>query len=402
MSMNRPEFLRGLAGAGAGAAFVLPATLPAWAQSAKPIVLGASLSLSGIYADGGKYCLEGYQLAINQVNAKGGVLGRPLQLKYYDDQSDGATGIRLYERLINEDKVDVIVGPYGTAITAPTTNVAEKYKMPMICPETADVVMFSRGYRYIFQALGPVQSYIYGIMSIAHDRGFKKLAVVGGDVAFAHSLANAVPTIARGFGQAIVYQEFYPGNASDFSSVVEKIRNAQPDVLLAMSFPIDSVGLLRQLKVANYAPKMVYEAIGASDPQFVKNVGEDAEGIYSAVSWNIAAKDPANVAFMKSYAAAYQRPPDYHAAANFACIEVVVAALKKAGAVDQEKLRDAYATTQVPTILGTYHVEPRTGIQIGYISYMIQWQHGKQIVVYPGNVSDGKPQIPLRPWNARS
>ena len=75
---------------------------------------------------------------------------------------------------------------------------------------------------------------------------------------------------------------------------------------------------------------------------------------------------------------------------------------KKRGAVDQEKIRDAYATMQVPTILGTYHVEPRTGIQIGYISYMIQWQNGKQIVVYPGNVADGKPQIPLRPWNARS
>jgi branched-chain amino acid transport system substrate-binding protein len=396
--MKRPVFLSGLAGAAAALGGVT--ALPARAQGA-PIVLGASLSLSGIYADGGKYSLEGYQLAIDQVNAKGGVLGRPLQLKYYDDQSEGATGIRLYERLIDEDKVDVIVGPYGTAITAPVTNVAEKYKMPMICPETADVAMFSRGYRYIFQALGPVQSYIYGIMSIAHDHGFKKLAVVGGDVAFSHSLANAVPTIARGFGQAVVYQEFYPGNTSDFSSVVEKLKGSGADAVLAMSFPNDSVGLLRQFKLSNYAPKIFYEAIGASDPRFVNNVGTDAEGVYSAVSWNIAAKDPANVAFMKSYAQTYHRPPDYHAAANFACIEVVVAALKKAGAVDQEKLRDAYATLQVPTILGTYKVQPSTGIQLGYISYIVQWQKGKQIVVYPANVADGKPIVPLPPWSGR-
>ena len=208
--MNRPQFIRGVAGLGAASALGGMTALPAWAQAKKPIVLGASLSLTGIYADGGKYCLEGYQLAIDQFNAKGGVLGRPLQLKYYDDQSDGATGIRLYERLIDEDKVDLIVGPYGTAITAPVTNVAEKYKMPMICPETADVAMFSRGFRYIFQALGPVQSYLYGVLSIAHDRGFKKLAVIGGDIAFAHSLANAVPTIARGFGQAIVIRSFIP------------------------------------------------------------------------------------------------------------------------------------------------------------------------------------------------
>ena len=119
--MKRPQFIRNVA---AASAFPLAAR-PAAAQGA-PLVLGASLSLTGIYADGGKYCLEGYQLAIKQINAKGGVLGRQLALKYYDDQSDGATGVRLYERLINEDKVDVIIGPYGTAITAPVTNVAEK------------------------------------------------------------------------------------------------------------------------------------------------------------------------------------------------------------------------------------------------------------------------------------
>jgi branched-chain amino acid transport system substrate-binding protein len=395
--MKRPQFIRNVA---AASAFPLAAR-PASAQGA-PLVLGASLSLTGIYADGGKYCLEGYQLAIKQINAKGGVLGRQLALKYYDDQSDGATGVRLYERLINEDKVDVIIGPYGTAITAPVTNVAEKYKMPLICPETADVAMFSRGYRYIFQALGPVQSYLFGVLSIAHDHGFKRLAVIGGDIAFAHSLANAVGPIARGFGQAVVHQEFYPGNASDFSSVVEKVRAANPDVLLAMSFPNDSVGILRQLKVANYAPKMFYEAIGASDPLFVKNMGNDAEGTYSSVSWNIAAKDAANAAFMKTYEAEYHRAPDYHAAANFACIQTVAALLKKIGRVDQEQLREAYASAQVPTILGTYKVDPRTGIQLGYLSYIIQWQHGKQVVVYPSNVADGKPQIPFPSWSGRA
>ena len=147
---------------------------------------------------------------------------------------------------------------------------------------------------------------------------------------------------------------------------------------------------------------MFYEAIGASDPQFVKNVGSAAEGVFSSVSWNIAAKDPANLAFEKTYMAAYNRAPDYHAAANFACIHVVAAALTHAGAVDQEKVRDAYATLHVPTILGEYKVQPSTGIQIGYISYIIQWQNGKQIVVYPNNVSDGKPVVPFPAWNSRS
>jgi branched-chain amino acid transport system substrate-binding protein len=168
-----------------------------------------------------------------------------------------------------------------------------------------------------------------------------------------------------------------------------------------MSFPNDSVGVLRQLKAANYAPKMFYEAIGASDPLFVKNMGKDAEGTYSSVSWNIAAKDPANMAFRRTYEAEFHRQPDYHSASNFACIDVVVAAIKQAGAINQDKIRDAYATMTVPTILGTYRVDPRNGIQLGYISYIMQWQNGKQIVVYPSNVADGKPVIPFPAWASR-
>ncbi|HXP93101.1 MAG TPA: amino acid ABC transporter substrate-binding protein [Candidatus Binatia bacterium] len=399
--MRRPQFVRSIAAAGAASAIGPLTRIPAQAQSNAPIVLGAALSMTGIYADGGKYCLEGYSLAIKHINAKGGVLGRQLALKYYDDQSEPATGARLYERLIDEDKVDVIIGPYGTAITVPAANVAERHKMPMICPEIADVVLFSRGLRYIFQSVGPVQSYLFGVLSIAHDRGFKRLAIISPNIAFGHSLTDAVPTIARGFGQAIVFQEYYPPNTSDYAPLIEKVRAAGPDVVLAMSFPVDSVGVLRALKQADYAPKMFYEAIGASDPLFTKNVGSDAEGTYSVSCWNFASNSAENIAFVRDYRAEYHRDPDYHAATNYSTVYVLGAALKKVGSLDQEKLRDTLATIQVPTLIGLYKVDPRTGIQLGYTSYIIQWQHGKQVVVYPGNVANAQPMIPFPAWAAR-
>ncbi|HTW85530.1 MAG TPA: amino acid ABC transporter substrate-binding protein [Candidatus Sulfotelmatobacter sp.] len=395
--MNRLRFL-----SASGAAALAPALqpLPAAAQGA-PIVVGASLSLTGIFADGGKYSLEGYQLWIKQQNAKGGVLGRQLALKYYDDQSDPATGVRLYERLINEDKVDVIMGPYGTAITAPAANVAERYKMPMICPETADVAMFQRGFRYIFQGLGPVQTYLFGVLSIAHDHHFKSLAVIGPDTAFAHSLADAVPGVARGFGQAVVYQEFYPARASDFSSVIEKVKAANPDVLLAMAFPNDSIGVLRQLKVSNYAPKMFYEAIGPSDPRFAESAGADVDGVFSVTGWDAAGTSRENQAFKSSYRAEFHRDPDYHAASNFSALEVLAAAIKSAGSLDHDKLRDALAAVRIKTLLGEWRVDPRTGIQLGYTSYILQWQKGKQVIVYPGNAAHGKPIVPFPAWSGR-
>jgi len=375
---------------------------PAVAQTqGAPIVIGAALSLTGIFADGGKYSLEGYQLWIKQQNAKGGVLGRPVVLKYYDDQSDPATGVRLYERLVNEDKVDILMGPYGTAITAPAANVAERYKMPMICPETADVAMFSRGFKYIFQGLGPVQTYLFGVLSIAKDHHLKTLALIGPDTAFSHALVNAVPEVARGFGQAIIYTEFYPARASDFSSVVEKVKAANPDVVLAMAFPNDAIGLLRQLKVSNYAPPIFYEAVGASDPRFVQSAGKDVDGVFSVTGWDSDDTSPENTQFKASYRAEYHHEPDYHAASNFSALEVLAAALKSVGSLDREKLRDALATIRVKTLVGTWRVDPRTGIQLGYTSYILQWQNGKQVIVYPGNVAHGKPIVPFPAWAGR-
>jgi branched-chain amino acid transport system substrate-binding protein len=399
--MKRPQFVRRLAAAGAASTLAPLTRVPAQAQNNAPIVLGAALSMSGIYADGGKYCLEGYSLAIKEINAKGGVLGRQLALKYYDDQSDPVTGARLYERLITEDHVDVIIGPYGTAITVPSANVAERHKMPMICPEIADVALFSRGLRYIVQAVGAVQTYIFGMLSLAHDRGFRRIAIISPDIAFGHSLTDAVPTIARGFSQAIVFQEYYPPTTSDYSSVIEKARASNPDLLMAMSFPNDSVGVLRALKQANYAPKMFYEAIGASDPLFVKNVGSDCDGTYSVSNWNFAAKDAENQNFINNYRADFHRDPDYHAANNFSAIYVLAAAIKRVGSLDQEKLRDTLTTIQVPTLVGVYKVQPQTGIQVGYTSYIIQWQKGRQVVVYPGNVANAKPMVPFPAWSTR-
>jgi branched-chain amino acid transport system substrate-binding protein len=396
--MQRSRFIQTVSAAAVTPA--LATTAVAQAQAA-PITIGASLSLTGIFADGGKYSLEGYQLWIKQQNAKGGVLGRQLALKYYDDQSEPATGVRLYERLINEDKVDIIMGPYGTAITAPAANVAERYKMPMICPETADVVMFQRGFKYIFQGLGPVQSYLYGVLQIAKDHGFKKLALIGPDTAFSHALVNAVPEVARGFGLAIIYTEFYPARASDFASVIEKVKAANPDVVLAMAFPNDSIGVLRQLKQSNYAPKMFYEAVGASDPRFVESAGKDVNGVFSVTAWDPDGVAPENASFKASYRAEFKRDPDYHSASNYSSLDVLATALRRVGSLDREKLRDAIATTQVKTLIGNWRVDPRTGIQLGYTSYILQWQNGKQVIVYPGNVAHGKPLVPFPAWSSR-
>jgi branched-chain amino acid transport system substrate-binding protein len=367
----------------------------------KPIVIGASVSLTGRFADGGKYTQQGYQEWVDEQNAKGGLLGRPLELKIYDDQSDAATGVRLYERLVNEDHVDLLAGPYGSALTAPTTNVAERYKMAMICPEDAAPATFQRGLHTVFQGLPAAAHYVDGVLDIAKSKGYKTIAVVGEDSPFPHAIANAVPDLAKKDGMTIVYTEFYPPNNSDFSSLVQKIKAANPDVVLAGSFVPDSIGILRGLKQVNFAPKILYEAIGGSDPAFSPAVGADAEGVMATTAWSATLKTSGNDDFVKAFTAKYGRPPDYHAASAYSGLMVLAEAVKRAGSLDQEKIIANLASLSMPTLLGTYKVEPATGLQIGYQAYVLQWQGAKQPLIYPPDRAQAKPLVPVPSWQGR-
>jgi branched-chain amino acid transport system substrate-binding protein len=377
-----------------------PAARSAGAPSGKPIVIGAAVSLTGAYDDGGKYTLQGYQLWVKEQNARGGLLGRPIELKTYDDQSESATGVRLYERLVNEDHVDLLAGPYGSALTLPTSNVAARYKMVMICPEDAAPATFGRGNKYIFQGLPLAVHYVDGVIAMAKAHGLKTAVLVGEDTPFPHAIGSAVPDLVKNAGTNLLFTEYYPHNASDFSALAQKIKGANPDLLLAASFVPDSIALLRQLKQSNVTPKMLYEAIGGSDPVFGPNTGKDADGVLSSTAWSADLKTQGNAEFVKAFQAEYHRAPDYHSASAYAGLAVLAEAVKRASALDQEKIRAQMATLKIPTVMGTYNVDA-TGKQTGYQSLVQQWQGGKQVVIYPQSLAQGALKFPLVAWSAR-
>ncbi|HMD01487.1 MAG TPA: ABC transporter substrate-binding protein, partial [Candidatus Baltobacteraceae bacterium] len=210
--MNFAFIARAIALTIAAAVVALIAPAPTAAADQPPIVIGATISQTGSYAVDAKYALEGYQLWIKEQNAKGGLLGRKIELKTYDDASDPATAVSLYERLIDQDHVDVIVGPYSSAITAAVANVAEKHKMPMISPEVSAAAPFQRGLRYLFMGISQSTHYVEGAIAIAKANGYKRIAITGEDSAFPRSIAGALPDIAKAAGLEVVYSELYPHN----------------------------------------------------------------------------------------------------------------------------------------------------------------------------------------------
>jgi branched-chain amino acid transport system substrate-binding protein len=361
----------------------------------KPIVIGATISQTGAYAEDGKYALYGYQLYVDEQNKKGGWLGRPLELKVYDDASDPATSVSEYQKLVQQDHVDVLMGPYSSAITAAVANVADQYKMPMLSPEVASIAPFKRGLKYIFQATAQSTRYVAGAIDIAAKHGYKNIAVTGEDTAFPKSIAVAIPDLAKTAGLNVVFTELYPHNASDYTAIAQKIKQANPDVVLGVSYFPDAVGLLRALKQAGFTPKEMFFAVGATEPNFGKEVGKDAEGVMSTSNWSAVLKTQGNAEFVKAFQAKFGKAPDYHSAQNYAAMQTFGAAIAKVGSLDNDKIRDYLASQKVSTVAGTYEVDS-SGIQQGYSSLTLQWQGGNQYVVWPDQYAQKKAAVPFQ------
>src|SRR5712691_3783760 len=233
----------------AAVAVALFAASEAHAQA--PIKIGASLSLTGTYAQPGTYQREGYELCAEHLNAKGGLLGRKVEFVFYDDQSMPATGVRLYEKLITEDKVEAVMGPYSSPITEAVANVSEKYQKVLVSPLAATTSIFKKGRKYIFMVISPAEGYLEGLVDMATKRGLKTIAVVNEDTLFSKAAAAGAVELAKKKGLQVVFTEAYPKGNTDFSALLTKVKAANADVLAAATYFDDAVALTRQMKELN-------------------------------------------------------------------------------------------------------------------------------------------------------
>jgi branched-chain amino acid transport system substrate-binding protein len=185
---------------------LLAAAPPAGAQNA-PIRIGASLSLTGTYAKPGVYGREGYAFCQKQINEGAGVMGRPIEMVVYDDRSDPQTGVRLYEKLITEDRVELVLGPYSSAITEAVANVTEKYKKLMLAPLGSAGSIWEKGRRYVIMMVSPAEVYLEGLIDIAARNGLKSIALIYEDTLFPKTTVNGAVALARKRGLEVVLQE---------------------------------------------------------------------------------------------------------------------------------------------------------------------------------------------------
>ncbi len=392
---------------------------PAWAfapvtEAQPPIRIGASLSQTGLYAAPGQNQLRGYQLCVKHVNDKSGVLGRKLELVLYDDGSDPATAARLYEGLITQDKVDLVLGPYTTSITEAVASVTEKYRMPLLAPTAGTTSIYRKGRKFLFMVGVPAEVHLEGLIDLAAKKGLKTAALINGDELYLRTTTQATIELAKKKGLQVVFVDAYPEGNTDFSTTLTKVRAANPDVLGGATRFEDAVAITRQMKALNVNPKMTGLTVGVDLPKFYEVVGRDAEFVYGTSTWvpelvelraggliPIARQYPGAREFVESYKKEFPGADlSLHSAAGYGGCQILVEAIRRAGSLDSGQLREAISKMDHNTVFGAFRVD-RDGVQIAHKALLFQWQDGKKVLIWPEELAPGKPRFPTPPWSQR-
>ena len=389
--------------------------LPPSAQAQAPLRIGASLSQSGPYAPLALNQLRGYQLCVKHVNDKGGVLGRRVELVVEDDLSEPAAAARIYQKLIGQDKVDAILGPYSSPLTEAVADLAEKHRMALVAPGASGTSLFRKGRKFIFMVFTPGEVFFEGLIELAARRGLRTVALLHEEAIVLKAIAEGTAELARKRGLQVVLVDRYPKGTTDFTAVLAKVAKANPDVLAAATYFDDAVGIALRMREAKVNPKMFGLTAGSDLPRFYEVLGRDAEFVYGATQWTpelvtlvrggqlipVGRRYPGAREFVEAYRKEFPGADlSYHSAGGYSGCQVLVEAIRQTGSLDGERLRAAILKMDMNTVFGAFKVDA-DGFQVGHKMLIFQWQDGKKAIVWPDELSPGPPRFPTPPWSQR-
>jgi branched-chain amino acid transport system substrate-binding protein len=370
-------------------AFVLLALLvvplPAWAQAVK---VGAVVPLTGRYGPGGAQVRAGYEIAVEQINAAGGVTvgGKkaPLELVLLDDESDATKTVSRLETLAAQGVVGYL-GGFGSDLHAAAASVAEKNKIPYLGVAFALHKVHQQGFRYLFSPFWKSpdigQQLPAMLQAIPAAERPKTVAIFQEKTDWGREMAAAWMEAGKAAGyQVVVNGEYAPG-AKDFSDLILKAKSANADAVFALPTPPDGMTMVKQMKELGYTPKLTLFIRAPDPPIWTKNLGKDGDYVLLAPGWHNAVKAPGVKELNEAHQKKIGRPADPIAGPAYACVQILAAALTRAGSADREKLRDAIAATDMTTVIGPVKFRPDgTGV---VQAVFVQWQNGKQELVWP-------------------
>ncbi len=375
------------------------------APAGEPIRIGVITSLSGSFATFGGMEIAGYKVAVAEVNARGGILGRPLALLVEDDASNQNAALAAAEKLIGKG-VPLIMGAYASGVTKPLAGYLTREKVPLLNSNSADTSITKPGSPYVFRVGQTTDSFADACFDLIRSLpGLKTVAILVSNDALGKSTANSARAKAAALGYTVIAEQAYDRGLTDFRPTLNAFKAAGPDIVALSSYEEDASTLLRQAKEVNLNPRMFVSVggTGYAIPQFITGAGDAAEYVLSASPWRPEVKYAGARDLHERLAAMLGAEPSHHAAKAYGGLMAAADALRRAGSTDREKVRQALEGTRLQTAFGPVSFDSFAGYrnQNPAPSLVIQVQDGKFAVVWPKSSASAAVRFPAPPWAKR-
>ncbi|HWG50351.1 MAG TPA: ABC transporter substrate-binding protein [Candidatus Acidoferrales bacterium] len=368
------------------------------------IRIGIITSVTGSQAAFGEAHKNGYAIALDQINAKGGVLGKKIDLDIYDDQSKPDQAVQGVSKLVDQDHVPVLIGAYSSENTKAIINPVIQHQVPLLIPTaTADNVMDSKS-PWIFRICAGANDYAKKTIEfLQHNGSPKTMAIVYEKTNFGQANMQAMKDEATKAGIKLVAVEQYEAKSPDYRAVLRRVKAANPDVIYFCSYLLDATTLMRQSREVDINPRY-YTSSGtgfaAAEFPTPKGAGKDAEYTFSVSQWLADAPWPGSKEFDAEYVKRFGSHPAYHAMQAYESLLVVAQAINAAKSLEPAKIRDAIRSTNLKTsAFGPVKFDANGQNQ--HVVLITQVQGGNYHLVYPPEVADSKPIIPAPKWSER-
>jgi len=384
--MNRREFVAGLT--------VSTALVSTSRGQSNVVRVGYSIGQTGPLASSTPVQSQAYTLWGEQVNARGGleIAGegrKKIEFVVYDDQSQGNKAAQAYERLINTDRVDLLLAPYASPMHLGVLPVIERFKRPLIANTIGTTAARDAHSKYMFFTQALPDMWGAEVANLIKSLGSKRVAVSMAQSPFCIEFRKAAVPALQKAGLEVVFNQEYAADIKDMTPLLSGIKASNPDFLLAITFLNDSVPMLTQARELGLKVDYFFELLGPAQPSFVSRFGENANGILAVGFWSRHSKTTGSAEFFDGYLKRWNMPPDdKDSSIAYITCQILEQAVKKAG-VDPEKLRAELSSATFDTMMGNVKYNEQN-VNMGAPPGFIQLQNGINEVVWPPEQASAK------------
>lgn len=373
-------------------------------QGGGTLKIGVITSLTGAQAAFGKAHKLGYEIAASEINAKGGVLGKQIEIIYYDDEGKPDQAAQGTTKLIDQDNVPIILGAYSSETTLAVIRAVTPKSVPLIMPTATADNTVETGSPWVFRICAGAKAYASAMADFLKNNGAPKtIAIIYENTNFGQANGKAMETAAPASGMTVVANEGYQAKETDYKALLQRVKDKDPEVIYYASYLLDAITLMKQTAQVDLNPKFLTAAgtgfSAAEFPSAEKGAGKFAEFTFSVSQWLPSAKWEGSKQFDEAYFKVANTHPAYHGMQAYATLMVAADAIKNAGSEDHQKIADAIRKEHLDTPFGPIAFDAKG--QNAHPVLITQVQGGKYKVVWPPDQAEAKPILTLPKWSER-